>query len=226
MQVYRRGPGRSIAVPRPLGKAESPGYNAAVLGAGRCLDLLTSPLLPTMLYGKRVVLRAIEKEHLPNYVRWLADPEVLTHFGLYLPLSQADEEAWYERQRSDAKVINFAIELEGVHIGGCGFLSIDHRQRRAEVGLFIGEKQFWNQGLGQDALATLVAYGFEYLNFHRIYLCVFAENTRGIRAYEKVGFQHEGCFRQSEWRHGRWHDLLVMSILHPEWPGRGTDADE
>jgi len=179
-----------------------------------------------MLSGKHVVLKTIEKEHLPNYVRWFGDPEVLTYFGHYLPMSQADEEAWYERQRTDPDVTNFAIEREGVHIGGCGFLNINHRQQNAEVGLFIGEKCFWDQGLGQDVLATLVDYGFHYLNFHRIYLRVFAENARGIRAYEKVGFRHEGRFRQSEWRHGRWHDLLVMSILRPEWPGRETDADE
>lgn len=128
-----------------------------------------------MLSGKHVVLKTIEKEHLPNYVRWFGDPEVLTYFGHYLPMSQADEEAWYERQRTDPDVTNFAIEREGVHIGGCGFLNINHRQQNAEVGLFIGEKRFWDQGLGQDVLATLVDYGFHYLNFHRIYLRVFAE---------------------------------------------------
>lgn len=170
-----------------------------------------------MLQGQRVVLRPIEKEHLPNYVRWLADADVLMYFGAYLPMNQASEESWYESQNQNPAVVNFAVELAGQHIGGAGFFDINHRNQRAEVGLFIGEKAFWNQGLGQDILDTLVAYGFDYLNLHRIYLRVFPDNERGVRAYEKVGFVHEGRMRQTEWRHGRWHDLLLLSILRHEW---------
>jgi RimJ/RimL family protein N-acetyltransferase len=176
-----------------------------------------------MLHGKRVVLRAIEHADLPNYVRWLADPDVLTYFGIYQPMNLAQEEAWYQHQNESRDNMNFAVELEGRHIGGCGFAGIDARNRHAEVGLFIGEKQLWDQGLGKDTLATLVGYGFDYLNLHRIYLRVFADNLRAVHAYEQVGFRHEGHFRESEWRHGRWLDMLIMSILRPEWetrPGR------
>lgn len=174
-----------------------------------------------MLQGQRVVLRPIEKEHLPNYVRWFGDPEVLAYIGGYLPLNLAGEESWYQRQNENPNVVNFAVELEGQHIGGTGFFDIDHRNQGAEIGIVIGEKEFWNQGLGQDVMNTMIAYGFDFLNFHRIYLRVFPENERAVRAYEKVGFVHEGRFRQSVWRHGRWHDLLTMSILRHEWRQEG-----
>ena len=170
-----------------------------------------------MLYGKRIVLRPIELEHLPNYVRWFADTDVLAYFGPYLPMNQAQEQAWYERQNNDPTTVNFAAELDGQHIGGGGLFRLGDRNQSAEVGLLIGEKSLWNQGLGQDILTTLVDYGFGYLNLHRIFLRVFAENTRAIRAYEKVGFVHEGRFREAEWRHGRWQDMLFMSILRREW---------
>lgn len=170
-----------------------------------------------MLYGKKVVLRPITHEDLPNYVRWLADPDVLRYFGKYLPIDLDRETEWYMEQRNDPSAINFAITYEGEHIGGIGFQHLNHRERNAEVGLFIGEKDLWDQGLGQDALATMLWYGFEQLNLHRIYLRVFAENQRGIRAYEKVGFVTEGRLRQVVWRHGRWHDILIMSVLYPEW---------
>lgn len=173
-----------------------------------------------MLHGNKVILRPIERQDLANYVRWFQDREVLRYFGPYLPLNLAQEEAWYERQNSERETINFAVEYEGQHIGGCGFINIDYRQRHAEVGLFIGEKSLWNQGLGQDVLTTIVDYGFNYLNFHRIYLRVFAENEGAVHVYEKVGFTQEGRHRESEWRHGRWHDLLWMSILEKEWHGR------
>jgi RimJ/RimL family protein N-acetyltransferase len=173
-----------------------------------------------MLRGERVLLRPIEAEHLPNYVRWFADTEVLEWFGPYLPMNLAQERDWYEAQNKDSSSLNFAVELDGQHIGGCGFGSIDHGDQKAEVGLFIGEKSLWDQGLGKDMLRTIVTYGFDYLNLHRIYLRVYAENHRAIRAYEQVGFTHEGRFREAYWRHGRWQDMLYMSILRPEWEER------
>jgi RimJ/RimL family protein N-acetyltransferase len=170
-----------------------------------------------MLKGERIVLRPIEPEHLPNYVRWFADPEVLAYFGPYRPMNMANEQAWYEAQNKDASMVNFACELEGRHIGGCGLFRINHAQQNAEVGLLIGEKSLWDQGLGKDILRTIVSYGFDYLNLHRIYLRVFPDNMRAVHAYEQIGFVREGCFREAEWRHGRWHDLLYMSVLRHEW---------
>jgi RimJ/RimL family protein N-acetyltransferase len=132
-------------------------------------------------------------------------------------MNLAQEQAWYERQNTDESMLNLAVELDGKHIGGCGFGSINHADQNAEVGLAIGEKSLWDQGLGKDILETLLDYGFGYLNLHRIYLRVFAENHRAVHAYEQVGFVHEGCFRESYWRHGQWQDMLFMSVLRPEW---------
>ena len=172
-----------------------------------------------MIYGGRVVLRAIEHEDLPRYVQWLNDPVVLEYFGQLLPLSLAREEQWYERMLQDASVRNFAIEVEGRHVGGGGFGRIDGRNRSAEVGLFVGVPELWDQGLGHDALQALLRFGFEQMNLNRIYLRVIAGNEKAIHLYEKAGFCHEGCWRQAEYRHGRYHDLLWMSILRDEWTG-------
>jgi diamine N-acetyltransferase len=172
-----------------------------------------------MIRGERVVLRAIEREHLPNYVQWLNDPRVLVYFGRFFPLSLAQEEKWYEGMLQDPSVCNLAIEFEGQHIGGAGFKDIDGRNRSAEVGLFIGIPELWDQGFGRDALQALLRFGFQEMNLHRITLRVFADDQRGIHLYEKVGFQSEGRWRQAEFRHGRYHDLLWMSVLRDQWTG-------
>jgi RimJ/RimL family protein N-acetyltransferase len=176
-----------------------------------------------MLHGKRVILRAIEPADLPNYVRWFADTEVLAYLGFYLPQNLAQEQAWYQHQNENSSSVNLAIDFEGRHVGGCGFANIDAKNQAAEVGLFIGEKALWDQGLGKDVLATLVNYGFDFLNLHRIYLRAFADNQRAVHAYEQVGFVHEGRFREVEWRHGRWLDMLCMSVLRPEWGTRQAE---
>jgi len=63
----------------------------------------------------------------------------------------------------------------------------------------------------------MLHHGFNTLNLHRIWLQVFAKNKRGIRAYEKAGFLHEGKFRHGEYQHGQYHDVHFMSVLKDEW---------
>jgi diamine N-acetyltransferase len=172
-----------------------------------------------MIRGERVVLRAVERDDLPRYVQWLNDPAVLEYFGSMVPLSSTDEERWYEEMLQDPSVRNFAVEFEGRHVGGAGFLRIDMRNASAEAGLFIGLPELWDQGLGYDVLHTLLRFGFQQMNLNRIYLRVFAGNERAVHLYEKLGFQHEGRWRQAGFRHGRYHDLLWMSVLRGEWTG-------
>jgi RimJ/RimL family protein N-acetyltransferase len=66
-------------------------------------------------------------------------------------------------------------------------------------------------------MELLVKYGFETLNMHRVWLRVFERNKRAIRSYEKVGFVNEGQMRESDYKDGTYHNILIMSILRQEY---------
>jgi diamine N-acetyltransferase len=175
-----------------------------------------------MIFGKRVRLRAIERDDLPRYVRWFNDPEVREYLTIFLPMSQAEEGKWYDDLLGKNPVERpLAIDvLEGdawIHIGGCGFSSVDHQARKAEFGISIGDKAFWNQGYGTDAINTLLRHGFETLNLHRVFLSVYAGNLRAIKVYTNIGFREEGRLRDDRFMHGRYEDTLIMGILREEW---------
>jgi len=180
-----------------------------------------------MITGERTRLRAIERSDIPAFVRWFNDPEVRSYLTTYSPLSQAEEERWFKKQLDDEDRHNLAIETsEGVHIGVLGFHEIDWKNRCAGCGIVIGERSFWDQGYGTDALRTLLRFAFDEMNLHRVFLYVYDFNERGIRCYEKVGFQHEGRLRQSRFTAGRYVDDLVMSILREEWLTQGVRDDD
>ena len=174
-----------------------------------------------MLRGEKVRLRPIEREDLPRFVRWFGDPEVRRHLSFYLPPSLAQEERWFERlqerlARNEDLVL--AIEtLEGGHIGNIGLHRINWKDRNAELGIAIGEKEYWDQGYGTDAIRTLLRVAFEEMNLHRVQLRVDVDNLRGIRCYEKCGFRREGTLRDMVFREGAYRDQLIMSILRSEW---------
>jgi len=178
-----------------------------------------------MYFGERIRLRAIEREDLPRFVGWVNDPEVRCFLDMIFPLSAEDEEDWYANARKLPPVEKpFAIDVKDGDgwrlVGSCGFIHVDQLNRHAEVGISIGDKEEWGKGYGTEIMRLLVKIGFDTFNLHRIYLRVFENNQRGIRAYEKVGFVLEGRLREAFYREGSYQDMLIMGVLKSEWLAR------
>jgi RimJ/RimL family protein N-acetyltransferase len=81
----------------------------------------------------------------------------------------------------------------------------------------IGEKTYWSQGYGTDALRTLLGFAFDEMNMNRVELTVYDFNERGQAAYKKAGFVEEGRRRQALYTEAAYHDIVVMSVLKDEW---------
>lgn len=177
-----------------------------------------------MIIGEGIRLRGLDREDLPQFVTWLNDPEVRRFLSLYAPLSNAQEDKWFENlsnlSTAEQPLVIQMLENENwVTVGNISFLNVDQQSRNAELGLFIGAKDHWDQGIGTKAISLMLDYGFFTLNFHRIYLRVKEENQRGIRCYEKVGFKHEGRMREAVYLDGKYIDMIWMGILRDEWRG-------
>lgn len=175
-----------------------------------------------MIYGDRIRLRAIEKGDLPRFVAWLNDPEVLEGLLLFLPMSLAEEEAWFEGMlKRPAPEHPLVIEVrqgdDWLPVGNLGLHNIDWRSRSAEAGIFIGDKTRWNNGYGTEAMLLLLKHGFDTLNLNRIALDVYETNPRAVRCYEKAGFVNEGRKRQGMYQDGKYIDILQMSVLRDDW---------
>jgi diamine N-acetyltransferase len=178
-----------------------------------------------MLTGEKIRLRAAEREDLPRFVAWLNDPEVRQGLSLYQPISLVFEEGWFENMikrpiEEQPLVIEIKSQTGWTPIGNLGLMNLNWHDRSAEVGIFIGEKQYWNQGYGRMAMELLLDHAFLSINLHRIQLRVFETNPRAIRSYEKTGFQHEGRMRSALYQNGSYIDVLLMSVLQPEWAER------
>jgi len=182
-----------------------------------------------MIYGQRIRLRAIDESDLPLFAEWLNDPEVLHGLTMYQPFSLTEEEQWFESiLKSPAEQHPLVIDIRAgenwIPVGNVGFSSLDWRIRSAEVGIVIGDKKYWNQGYGTEAMRLILRHGFSTLNLNRIMLRVYANNPRAQRTYEKVGFVLEGRLREAHFYAGKYVDVLMMSVLRSEWTDQpGTD---
>jgi UDP-4-amino-4,6-dideoxy-N-acetyl-beta-L-altrosamine N-acetyltransferase len=167
-----------------------------------------------MIKGKKIILRALEKNDLERCWKWINNPEVTKNMGTSIPKSMHEEERWYEEtQKSDKKKI-FAIQVGKKHVGNIGLDNIDYCNRKAALGIVIGEQNYWNKGYGSDAIKTLLSLAFNELNLHKVHLCIFPSNKRAIRCYRKCGFEKEGLLRDDVFKQGKYQDLLLMSVIN------------
>jgi diamine N-acetyltransferase len=171
-----------------------------------------------MLKGKLVRLRAPERGDLPTFVRWFNDPETTQFLLRGPPMSLEGEEQWYASLLTRNLDPVFCIEtLDGKLIGNIGIMHLDWTDRRAEIGVMIGEKDHWSRGFGTEAITLLLRYMFEELNLERVSLFCDEANLRAQRCYQKCGFRPEGKFRHHRFRNGAYSDDVIMSILRSEW---------
>ena len=175
-----------------------------------------------MIYGKRIRLRGVERTDVPKFHEWINDPEVNEGLAVYLPMSMQDEEQWFERiAQQDQAEKPMAIEMSESNdwklIGNCGVFNIEWIHRAAELGIMIGDKSSWDKGYGTETMQILLPHGFETLNLNRLYLRVYSTNPRAIRAYEKAGFVLEGTLREAVYKHGKYANVHIMSVLRSEW---------
>jgi len=113
----------------------------------------------------------------------------------------------------------FAIRTlaEDKLIGTTSLWIEDWNHSEAWFGIFIGDRDCWDQGYGTDTTRLVVQYGFCELNLRRISLGLHSYNERALRSYLKVGFQLEGRARGEGLRDGVRFDGLCMGLLREEW---------
>ena len=173
-----------------------------------------------MLEGKLVRLRAVEMGDLDRDFAWVNDREVTRFISMRYPISRAEEERWI-RDRPPNDFSNgpfFAIETkDGVHIGNTNLMQANPEDRKAALGIMIGDKEYGSNGFGTDAVVTLLRFGFGEMNLNRIWLHVFEYNERAQACYRKCGFVEEGRLRQHYYSMGRYWDVIVMAILRDEF---------
>jgi RimJ/RimL family protein N-acetyltransferase len=171
---------------------------------------------PTLV-GSQFTLAPLEPEHLEQYCRWFADPEVTRFLKVQAPPTLAEEQAWFARTAASQIDVVWGIFADGQHLGSTAIRSIDWRNRRAVTGIVIGERSWWGRGLATAAHALRTRYAFDELNLEKLVTTVIEGNTASRRALERIGYQMVGVHRKHEFRQGRWLDTWVGELLRDEW---------
>ena len=84
----------------------------------------------------------------------------------------------------------FAIEdiATGRHIGNVMYYGYDSFAREAELGITIGDRDYWGRGYGTDTVRCMLGYLFTEMKLRRVFLHTLTWNHRAQAAFERAGF--------------------------------------
>ena len=172
--------------------------------------------------GKRIYLREVtERDVNSTYYAWLCDPEITKYLECrFFPQSMERIREYVDSLKSPDNVF-LAIETKegGVRLGNIRLGPINWIHRFSEIGLIIGEKDYWNKGYGTEAISLVRDYAFSKLSLHKLTAGCYLDNIASIKAFEKAGFVREGLLRcqyLTEW--SRYCDEAILGCLADEHP--------
>lgn len=99
----------------------------------------------------------------------------------------------------------------GRHIGNVMYYGYDPVERDAELGITIGDRDYWSRGYGSDAVRAMLGYLFGELGMQRIYLHTLVWNDRAKHAFRRAGF------RPVREVHRGGYDFVLMDIRAEEF---------
>lgn len=172
---------------------------------------------------RRVRLRPKRLEDAAQDYAWAQDQELCeleAAFPVSVPFADYQRLYAMDLRLALQGCLRFAIEtLQGEHIGNCMCYQMDEARGEAEVGILIGNKTYWDQGYGVEALELLLEHIFATTPLTRVCLHTLTWNLRAQRCFAKCGF--EPCAEEPRWG----QRFLVMAIDRQRWGARGWKQD-
>lgn len=180
-----------------------------------------------MFEGEKVILRPRKSADKEFILKWFNDPEVTRYVIMELPVTEKKLDKWLEQWDNEENTIFFVIVDKETKnpIGTCGFVDVDFKNQNAEMGMIIGEKEYWGKGRGTEVTELLLKYGFGTLNFIVLYGKAVDANLGSIKMQKNFGFKEQGRLRKWVYIDGKFHDVLFFDLLREEWKKQPKDTN-
>lgn len=179
-----------------------------------------------LIKGKYTSLIPFNESHLnaPRYYAWLSDLEVMKYIGRdeYLkPIRFEKVREYVEALWQSELCVFFALHY-GEEDAFIGTVKVNYLNeagvmtRTADIGIMIGDRDYWGRGVATDALFAVCHYAFTTLGARKLTAGAVAANGAVIRAFQKIGFAEEGRLRGKLLISGEYFDHVLLGCFKNE----------
>ncbi|MGB0936179.1 MAG: GNAT family N-acetyltransferase [Colwellia sp.] len=148
------------------------------------------------LEGKSIYLRNVGLQDVnDNYYNWLNDPEVNQFLETRFVVQSKEKIAEFVKCKEDSNseiLLAICDKDNHLHIGNIKIGPINWYHRRADISLFIGDKNYWGKGVATQAIQLVSQFSFQVLNLNKLMAGAYKNNKGSIKAFQRCGYQIEG----------------------------------
>jgi len=163
----------------------------------------------------RLTLCPIGPEYLESSFAYTSDAES-NRFMMFLPVEtlaeQADllAKAAAEWQKAAPSYYDFAILMDGLHIGGITLYRVDGRDDALELG-WVLHRDYHHQGIAFEAASALMEAARQTFGTTAFIACCDSENLPSRRLMERLGMR---CIRRDGTRKNRSSDEVRREYVY------------
>lgn len=174
-------------------------------------------LEPTSHWSDDVVaLFTLTPEHVTDaYVGWMADAEVHRFLeSRFATHTRASIETYVaERLAGEDLLLGIHSRALDRHVGNIKLGPIDRPHGLAEIGIMIGDREAWGQGMATAAIRRISSIAFEELGLRKLSAGCYASNVASRKAFESAGFIVEAIRPAHALVDGRPEDTVLLGLI-------------
>ncbi|TFG10649.1 MAG: N-acetyltransferase [Promethearchaeota archaeon] len=175
----------------------------------------------TFIKGESILLTPLKKDHARLYAKWRNNPKVRIYGRGTIPATEEQIKKQLEPPSDWGMPTSYDFEIwhkqDNKPIGDTGLFSVDWYNRKAYIGMMIGEPDYWNQNLGTECTRLMLDYAFGELNLTKIYANIFSPNIGSIKCAEKNGLKLEATLKDDIFIDGEYKDTFIYTINQDQW---------
>ncbi|MEL6865238.1 MAG: GNAT family N-acetyltransferase [Bacteroidota bacterium] len=148
------------------------------------------------LYTPRLLLRKIGPDDIPALLKYANNPKIAERIA-NIPYPYPEPTAVFRISyvvqgfKKGIRYVFAIIEQEREELIGEISLNLSKDRKQAALGYWIGEP-FWGQGIGTEALARVLKFGFTQLELQAVFANTHQDNRASQRVLEKNGMEDRG----------------------------------
>ncbi|MDY6793312.1 MAG: GNAT family protein [Thermodesulfobacteriota bacterium] len=172
----------------------------------------------SVIDGERIYLRELRPDDVTEaYCRWMNDPHITQYTDSRNMNFSIDSLREYVKEKYESKTELFLAIIEredNCHIGNIKLGPINLQDQNADIGIIIGEKQFWAKGYATEAIGLLKNHAFFVIGLHKLTAGSLGMNTGSIKAFQNNGFKIEGIRKEHVFFKGSFIDTILLGLIN------------
>ncbi len=161
--------------------------------------VISAVTIPIHVDTGRLVLRSFTAlDVAQRYLYWLSDPVIVRYLELSVGATITNLEKYVASVMVDDGVV-FAVTQGAVcsDIGSVNLEPINTRNNHAEIGINVGVRDCWGEGLSLESIRALSRFAFGQLGFSKFYAGACRSVAASIRAFEEGSLNSKMAGRMS-----------------------------